>query len=143
MTATTILANRQSNIDLVALSVADINGDQSLDFELPVGYGDAILLSWLIRVASIATAQASIENYGPSITVIDRTAGSVSDNADVSDVRWRNIGSSAVSAGEQLISAVLWRYTESVRVRFLEVDTNASPTADLTAYFRVRRLRSP
>lgn len=147
MTATTLNGNRFGPTDLLALSVNDIDGDQTLDFELPIGYGDAALEGWLIRVSTIDVILANPELYGPSLTIVNAAAGVVLDIVDNNDTRWKRLSVAAnagvVSAGEQMRRKTLWRYGESVRVRFQEIDTDATPTADCTAYFRVQRLRSP
>jgi len=94
-----------------------------------------------VVVSSIATEVANPELQGVHVEIVHTAPV---DNADfVGHSRWSSIAGTALGCGVEPFRPVLWRSGESCRVVFQEVDTNATPTGDLSVTFRVLRLRAP
>lgn len=137
--AASINAERMSYTVLKA-SFANMDGDQVNDVTLPTNFGDCVLDWVYLECSQILTMVANPELLGPMVSVVDSGLVDIRDTLGVS--RWTSPTATSLSAFiQQNWGSVLWRAAERLYIIFREVDTNASPTADLTVIAGVRRLR--
>lgn len=115
----------------------NIDADQIWFQDLPTDFGDCLLLECQVMVFGIATILASVQTFGPLI-YLDLPGLKVDP---VGTAFWVTNQANGVSALVQPDTPVLWKQGEAIIIRFEEIDTNASPTADLEVYVRVQRLR--
>lgn len=119
-------------------SLINIDGDISQAFALPASFGDLLLLDALVVVSSVLTMRLTPEDGGVEIDVV--TAGAlVADYVGVG--RWHQVSVARLAAYIDPDQLRFVRQDELIVVRFAEVDTNVAPTADLSVFLRVRRLR--
>lgn len=144
MTAATIISDRMFGIYTCALGSSNLDGDQSILIELPAGIGDSMLLAWSINISQIATLLTDARTqYGPIVSMNDTLSQTIIEPAMAHMEVWRGgADATAVRAEQQLRRPVVWRTSDSVRVQFEEIDTNATPTADLAVNLVCRRLRN-
>lgn len=120
----------------------NLDGDQDDDWGPPAGFGDCALLEVYVEVQSIATLQSSFfTEAGPSAQLWE--VGLVRGvEVGMSDF-WKINGATnqTVSARISPDQVQFWREGERLRIRFREIDENATPTADLFVWVKVRRLR--
>lgn len=141
MTAMTVRSDRNSGIVLIQGGGSNLDGDQALAFELPAGFGDCRLLDVWADVATIATVVANPELLGCTFNILGTPDSSHRDIVGVS--RWQKTGAARLSTQlYPLQDSVLWLSTESLFVIYPELDSNVSPTGDLTVNARVMRLRN-
>lgn len=122
---------------------SNLDGGQDITSGLPAGFGDLIVLDVFYLVQEIATIMSNPELQGPRCQVSENAGGQFVDF--VGNGRWVRHDS---AAGQVRMSCWIHprqptfvRETESLLSEFSEVDTNATPTADLYLYVRGRRLR--
>lgn len=144
MAILTIQSDRFSGRALLVGTVANLDGDQGLDFEQPSNFGDCLLESCRISVTPFATVAASLFELGVSFGIVHTLPLDLADIVGVA--KWHLISGTfaaptSATAYVEPMRSVLWRTGESLRIAFAEVDTNAVPTADLTVQVRVNRLR--
>jgi hypothetical protein len=142
MTAMTNVGERPAGTSIVYGTATDINNDQALNYELPLGFPDCLILELILQISSIATMMVTPEFHGPVIWVVSTIDGGVRDLLGTE--RWvRSLTpSTGLVAHLKPDQPALLRRTESLQLVFAEVDTNATPTADLNVYVRVRRLEA-
>lgn len=139
MTATTVLAERAGYTVLIG-SATNIDGDQAQVFELPSAFGDAFLYEWQLEIASIATLVTP--TLMSAYARMRYPSGAISDLAGIAELRL--VSATQIGAAHDMRPrSLLWRTSESFELRFPEVDSNVSPTADSNVFFRVLRLRAP
>lgn len=89
-------------------------------------------------VTTIATILAAATEYGPILTLL-------SVGSTVADLpfcgKWQRRLTDGVQAWLSPDQVQFWKEGEVLQVVFEEIDTNATPTADLGVYVKVRRLR--
>lgn len=121
-------------------STLNLDGDQSILSALPTNFGDVVVYKALVDVSNIATLIANPELLGPSLFVY-----SPSDSATgqfVGQGKWTERYTDVLSAVIEPYYPVYMRDFEKTNVTFVEVDSNAVPTADLKITLIVRRLRN-
>lgn len=124
---------------VLAQQTVNIDGDQSISAVLPAGFGDCLVLAVGGFVSSIATMQTNPELRGVAVTVEDAVSTVLQP---LGAERW--VQNSPTGLMLTLIDpdqAVLMLGDEHLQFYFAEVDTNVSPTADVTFFALVRRLR--
>lgn len=123
-----MLTNQESNVD----------GDQALTFTLPPGFGDCALMECSASVATIATVVANPELLGVTFQL---TSPEDVPQDIVFNGRWvkRRVDQLSVWAAPDQVQ--FWREHEELKMLFAEIDTNATPTADVVVYIKVKRLR--
>lgn len=137
--ALTVLSDRQSSVTVLHELFSDIDGDQAKALTLPSGFGDCAILHVGVWVAAVATMRANPEIAGPSLILL--TPGATANLDPVGEARWVQFSATAVQASVEPYRPVYWQQQEELGMYFAEVDTNATPTADLRVFIRVRRLR--
>lgn len=118
----------------------NMNGDQAIAFELPAGYGEVYVFDALAVISDIATLITNPELVGPSLSVVSTADSNTRDVLDVG--RWVRTGTAIVEFSSQMKRLATLRQEESIMIRFLEIDSNGAPTADLDFIVRVQRLRN-
>lgn len=137
-TALTVLSDRMAAQTVLQGVTADANGDQNIAYSLPTGFGDCLLLECFVQITQVATLMANPQINGPQITIV---VESVQNNDFVGTAYWVMVGALAMSCHIKPDQPVVWKSQECLALVFAEVDTNASPTADIRVLARVRRLR--
>lgn len=122
-------------------AVANIDNDQALYLGLPVGFGDCALMEVSVQVNAIATILADTTTFGPSAGLFDDATTAVPVDVQFSD-KWTLMYSDTVHCRIGPDQVQFWKESEVLRVSFEEIDTNATPTGDLTVIAKVKRLRS-
>lgn len=136
-----VLSERALEQVVLRTTTSDVDGNQQLDNELPAGFGDCIILNVFVDISGVATSVASPETLGPLVRLISPSG---TPTQMIGSEYWRSTSSGAGLGFGAMVDPeqpVFWRAAESLRVQFLEVDTNATPTADASVYVLVRRLR--
>lgn len=144
MALLTIQSDRFSGRALLIATASNLDGDQGLDFEQPSNFGDCLLEAVRISASSFATVAASLFELGVSFGIVHTLPLDLADIVGVAE--WQLISGTfaaptSATAYVEPMRSVLWRTGESLRIAFAEIDTNASPTVDLTVQVRVNRLR--
>lgn len=125
-------------------TVANLDGVNLLDFTLPAGFGDCLLLEVLVYVDAIDVLGAAGDSEGPRVTLYD--AAGAADRDFIGVPRWTTIDdtANALAIGAHAVpdEIVFWKAEEALRVYTGELDTDATPTADMIVYCRVQRLRT-
>lgn len=119
---------------------ADLNGDQGEFFTLPSGFGDCLIIDASVKITAIATFMANPELAGPFIQLFDSEAAASPRDIAFSK-RWIRYNATALGAYLTPDQLQMWKGDEAIRLDFMEVDTNAAPTADLELMIKVRRIR--
>lgn len=145
MALLTIQSDRFVGKTLLVATASNLDGDQGLDFEQPNNFGDCMLEAVRISVTQFATVAASLFELGVSFGIVHTLPLDLADIVGVG--KWHLISGTfaaptSATAFVEPWRSVLWRSGESLRIAFAEVDTNASPTVDLTVQARVVRLRT-
>lgn len=142
--AATQVVDRAFNEASIRWAVANIDGDQALYLGLPSGFGDCALLEVSANVTAIDVIQALYESSGPMFGIFDGDTTAIPVDSQFCG-RWQlhvsganNLGVAAHASPDQV---QWWREQEVLRIQFPEIDTDATPTADLTVIAKVRRLR--
>lgn len=116
-----------------------MDGPQTFEISLPVGFGDCYIQRVYTQISSIATMMTAPEIFGPHI----RLEGVGGDTQDfLAAGLWSRIYLLQLGYAFQPLLAALWREDERLVVAFDEVDTNAVPTADLAVFIYVQRRRN-
>jgi hypothetical protein len=137
-TQLTVLSHRIAGQAVLTATNANIDGDQSIVYNLPVDWGNSILLEAYVQITTIATLMTTPEFFGPQITMVDN---SETNNVDfVGIAPWIRITADELGAAVLPDQPRYWDRREVIAVRFEEVDTNVAPTADLRVFFLVKRL---
>lgn len=119
-------------------SLANIDGDIATGINMPASFGDCLLLDAMVTVSNIATMRAAPMDAGVRLT-IQTPAGTIIDYIGVA--RWHQVGATRLCAYFDPMQIRYIRAEEQIAIFFEEVDTNATPTADLAIHLRVRRIR--
>lgn len=124
-------------------TVANLDGVNLLDFTLPEGFGDCLLLEVLVYVDAIDVLGAAGDNEGPRVTLYD--AAGAADRDFVGVPRWTLLDdtANALAIGAHAVpdEIVYWKENERLRIYSGEIDTDATPTADMIVMARVQRTR--
>lgn len=131
----TIQSEREGGQATLTGVSSNLDGSQSIQWDLPVGFGDCYVIRPTVYVSQIATAMATPGLFGVMFWQTT-AAGAIADIWG--QQRWIVVGGSLVAAYQPLL-AVLWRESESVSTDFDEVDINATPTADVRLSVLVHR----
>lgn len=124
---------------ILVASDANVDGDQDVAHGLPDGFGDCLILEWMVLASVIATVRASPEIAGPVLYLVPETDTGVVDM--LGGGRWIQHRATRLAAHGFPEQAVFMRARDRVDIVFAEVDTNVTPTADMEYFLRVRRLR--
>jgi len=139
MTTPTRVADRAAEQAVLGWDFDNVDDDQGLVLELPAGFGDCLILEGCIDVASIATAVALDGAIGCSWVMAD-TSDSIRRDF-LGCEQWYRSGSTRAVTRVSPDPLVVWKATEFIFVTFPELDSNATPTADLKVLVKVRRIR--
>lgn len=123
---------------LVDTSISNIGVPVASSLALPSGWGDSLLLDAHVLVNQIATMMTNPELSGVSIRIVD-AQGSSADYLGTG--RWHQTATDVLQATIDPDQVRYLRGDEQIRVEFAEVDVNATPTADVFVFIRVRRIR--
>lgn len=132
---------------LYYLVVTNTSQDESRYLTLPAGFGEAFILDAYIEAGPIATILATYFETGPSLMVTVGESALGARNDFVGVARW--VRKAGVAAGLYVgavicpDSPVLWTPEETLHFECEEIDTSGAPTAELRAWVRVERLRTP
>lgn len=117
-------------------SAVNIDNDQALQNAMPVGTGAVMVLEVIVDITSIATMMTTPELYGPYVRSRSSDATTIRDFIGIE--RWTRVNTDQLCvrvAGDQ---PLYLDQGDLLEVRFEEVDTNASPTADINIFARCR-----
>lgn len=131
------VSSQDGQRDVLGSYTTNINGDQTLTIEMP---NDGIIrdiLTVSLYIGDIATLLTNPENFGPSI---NHTRGTNS-RLYIGEARWIQIKTDTLVALVVLRHRVTVWPTDELRFSFREVDTNVTPTADLTVALNTLRIR--
>lgn len=134
----TIRSEREEAEATLVGTAANLDGEQTLDMLLPVGFGDCYLFRATAQISSIAT-MAVIADMG--VSFVNYTAGG-STAALPGTAEWVQHQTAGVTASIEFMRPVLWRDGEKFGFQFAEIDTNATPTADAFLLVHVVRRRN-
>lgn len=142
--AATQVVDRAFQEASIRWAVANIDGTQALYLGLPSGFGDCALLEVSAQVNAIDVIATDFEVNGAAFGLFDGDATGIPIDSQFS-ARWVKIIGTANDLAVHLQAAPdqvqWWREQEVLRITFAEIDTDATPTADLTVIAKVRRLR--
>lgn len=147
-TAATLNAERWADIVIIKCTApADVLGaPMSESFTVPAGLGDVAILS----ILGIASAVDAIPATNLFPAGLEATVGSVGGGALVDIVgvaAWHRVGDTATAQAFTCHidpdALALWRQNELLSFRTVEVDSDATPTGDFTAYVKAVRVREP
>lgn len=139
---TTGVVNRAWDDALLQAADANIDGAYATAHALPAGFGDCVLLEVEVRVTSIDVIQTNWATSGPRAQLVD-----ASGNAQDVGFSGRWVLQSEAANALQVTATIFpdqmqfWRAAEKLRVSFPEIDSDATPTADVNVYAKVRRIR--
>lgn len=126
-------------------TAANLDNANLLDFTLPAGFGDCLLLEAYVYVDAIDVLGAAGDNEGVRVTLYDSAGATDRDIVDCP--RWTLIDDTAnalaIMAHAIPDEIIFWRENERLRLYTGEIDTDATPTADLIVWVRVQQLRGP
>lgn len=142
-----IRSERGLGQSILAVTYANVDADDTLRDGLPPGFGDCLITEVFVEAVGAADlpTDALLAVSGPRV-MVEITSGIVDF---VGQGRWvKMAGTTATTAegvGSHIIpdEPVFWHEGEDLRVDYAEIDVNASPTADVTIFVRVQRLRVP
>lgn len=140
-----IRSERGLGQSILSVDYANVDNDDTLRDGLPPGFGDCVITEVFVTVKDAATLAAGYESEGPMVQV--EISSGVVDFVGTS--RWvQVVGTTAATQGGVAAhirpdEPVFWHEGEELRVDYPEIDTNATPTADVTILVRVQRLRMP
>lgn len=106
---------------------------------LPSGLGDVAVIEVLVNCVNFATMVASPELLGAELAVVSADTTTVLDI--IGTERWSKISADRLSVYFSPDPLVLVRQGETIRLRTPELDTNATPTADIDLYLKAVRVR--
>lgn len=133
----TIASYRQNGVVILRTNDTNIDGNQGVGIGMPNELDVVYILEVHVRVLNIATLQALPEQKGPLVLVLD-AAGTVLDAVGTS--RWVEANLLTLAAQVVPDAAALWSKGELLHIQYQEVDTNATPTADVEYIVRVQTL---
>lgn len=127
---------------MVLLNAATVNkdGETSVSFALPAGLGDCYVLDLAVWVANTATLATLDGSQGALGRIVDANGLGI-DFIGVGPIR--SIGATHAAFQITPDAPVLWKEGESLNLKCMELDTNASPTGDWLIYVRVQPTREP
>lgn len=135
-----VLSERWLDEVLIVAEKANVDGEQDDGFAAPDGVGDLAIMEWSCVFASIATLMANPETAGVSSYIVSPGSSSVVDAAGGARFL-RDATATRLFAFVQPDALVLWRQGELFGFNSPEVDTNATPTADLFVRIKCVRVR--
>lgn len=145
MATTTLTLTGERWLDQVVLSasVADVAGAAlSESFLLPAGLGDVAIMSLHARVDNIDVI-ATLTNLAAAATIVTPDASTVVER--LGPAKWYETQNAANDLEAQCTwdpdALVLWRQGEILNVTSSELDTDATPTADLRIFVKAVRVR--
>lgn len=139
-TAPTQVHDRAFEEACLRWAVANIDGVQSIYLSLPAGFGDCALLECSAQVSTIATMMTNPTLSGPAFGLFDSEGTAIPVDVQFSE-KWILVLADGLHARAAPDQVQFWQENEMLRILFAEVDTNATPTGDLTVLAKVRRLR--
>lgn len=137
MVAPTRVVDRAFDEACIEWNINNIDGDVASTFDLPAGFGDCALMECSIEVNTIATLQTAFDTSGVWFQLL---SGGVAQDVGFCG-RWQLREADRVCAWAAPDQVQFWKENEALLVGFPEIDTNASPTADMAVFAKVRRLR--
>jgi len=139
----TLLSERWLDEIVIIATKTDIDAVQADEILLPAGLGDVAIMCIDVRIQTIdvltTTTPLGVHAY---ITAGDNSGG-VLDIAGVGEFLVTQNGANALALGAFIDpdALVLWRQHERLQLVYGEIDTDATPTADLRARIRAVRVR--
>lgn len=134
-----VVSERQSPVATLVYQQANVDGDVNVLNAMPAGFGDCLVEDVMVLVNGIATVVADPFNLGVRAVAWDGI--NIVDHGGTA--RWVQVSATSVTARVWPEQPFLLRSGDSLIVSYSEVDTNASPTGDLTITVKARRLRDP
>lgn len=131
-------SDRAANQSVLSADDTNVDGALNTIISLPVGFGDVLVLNAQVQAVNIATL-FTIADQGVHWQLLDSAAGLARDFLGSSP--WLKKGALALTSYIDPDQLVVWRETEQLQLQADEIDTNATPTADVVVLIRVRRLR--
>lgn len=132
----TLIAERWLDVIVLRAQTANVGADLDDEITLPPGLGDVAILEIIYDFTSIATMVAAPEELGAYARILS-ASGNVVDFVSVG--RFSKVSATEVTAWLSPDPLVLWRQNESLKIAVAELDTNASPTGDVTVYIKASR----
>lgn len=140
--AMTLLSERWLKEVVLIGQKANSDGQVSDLLTFPVGLGDLAIMELIIEGGSAATFLAAVAvPVGFCVSVV--TPGGVSNVDIVGCAPAHKTGDARFNAYISPGPLVLWRQNEELLVTGPEMDTNATPTVDLTFLVKCVRLEEP
>lgn len=140
-TATVVSARLRSEATILG-TLDNLDGDRADGIRLPVGFGDVILRDVQVRISDITTLATLSDVHGCGLVLVDANG---EFKAPVGVEFWKQVYGGATTKQVQAffpVRDIIWYSGELLRILFEEVDTDATPTADLAVICRVIRIRS-
>lgn len=133
----TALSDRAAEQVIVVGSVENTDGENAHSGSLPVGFGDCLILEGQASIDGNATLVAPTL-MGARVSLVD-AAGTVINPIDVPPIY--QTGTVRCAFHFKPDQVVYWKQGELLQVVFPELDSNATPTGDMSIWVTVRRIR--
>lgn len=141
ITGVVVSARLRSEVTILG-TLDNLDGDRADGLALPVGFGDCILRDVQVRVSDITTLVTLSDVHGCGLVLVDANG---EFKAPVGVEFWKQVYGGATTKQVQAffpVRDIIWYSGEHLRILFEEIDSNASPTADLAVICRAIRIRA-
>lgn len=134
--AFTRYSDRPAGQVIFLASAVNIDGDQALQNAMPSGTGPVLVLEVIVDISGIATMMTTPELHGPYVRSRSSDATTIRDFMGIEP--WIRVNVDQLCARVHGDQPLYLDQGDLLEVRFEEVDTNASPGADINIFARCR-----
>lgn len=133
-----VRSEREADVAVLFGESTNVDGNQANTLVLPAGFGDCWILRAAVYVKAIATMMSNPTLQGPGLWLV--SSGVFSEF--LAGPYWGQTFPNVLATTWEPEQARLWRDGEKLQVEYTEVDTDASPTADVWHLITVLRRRN-